>query len=345
MPERLDLLFQTSHRLSEEAIRSLTATDLDQLRSIASGGEPSPYRARAMDLLVMAATPDLPQLLAEILGNADEDPAVRAAAATQLARTGRPQVEDLLLRSLPTATDLVVRVKIVAALARVGSPFSLVELDRLTGDPEPTVSRLAAFSRSVIAYRAGLSGHELPVPAPQDFLEVDVESSAPLVVGPAGVQETRATLADLRNDTFGLDLSSEAGLRIECGLSRLFLTLSEEFVRRGLAGLLRQPMLPGLIAQRAPSDGSYSVRMLLLAGPQEDGGFHIAVHRTDGSQMLFGSGAEDEEGATFELRSVRGKGSLPALLRGRVQGFKIVFTEAAAAQRVGGQSTPQPLIP
>ena len=343
--DRLELMFQTSHRLDEEAVKSLTAADLDRLRSIASGGEPSPYRARAMDALVMAATPDVPQVLDEILGNPGEDPAVRAAAASQLARTGRPEAEDFLLRRLPTATDLVVRVKIAGALARVGSPFSLSELDRLARDPEPAVSRLAAFSRSVVAYRAGLPGYAVPVPAPEDFLKVDAERSAPLVVGRAGVEETRATLASLRNDTFGLDLSSRVGLRIECGLTRLFMTLSENFARRGVAGLLKQPMLPGLIAQRAPSDGSYSVWMVLLAGPRDNGGFHIAVHRTDGTQMMFGSGAADNEGGTFELRSVRGRGSLAAILRGRVQGSQIVFTEAASSQRVSGQATPQPLTP
>jgi hypothetical protein len=343
MPDRLELLFQTSHRLNQEAVGSLTAADLDRLQSIVSGREPSPYRARAMDALVLAAAPVAPQLLGEILGNSDEDSAVRAAAATQLARTARPEAEDLLLRVLPAVTDLVVRVKIVGALARVGSPFSLSELDRLARDPEPAVSRLAAFSRSVIAYRAGLSGHQVPVP--DDFLEVDAKTSAPLAVGPAGVEEVRATLADLRNDTFGLNLSSRVGLRIDCGLTRLFLTLSEEFTRRGLAGLLRQPMLPGLIAQRAPSDGSYSVRMVLLAGPQDDGGFHIAVHRTDGSQLLFGSGAADDEGGTFELRSVQGRGSLAAALRGRVHGSEIIFTEAASSQQVVGQLAPQPLTP
>jgi HEAT repeats len=343
MPDRLDLLFQTSHRLTQDAVGSLTAADLDQLRSIASGSQPSLYRARAIDALVLAAAPDAPQLLGEILGNPDEDPAVRAAAATQLARTARPEAEDLLLRGLATATNLIVRVKILGALARVGSPFSLSELDPLTRDPEPAVSRVAAFSRSVIAYRAGLSGHQVPVP--DDFLEVDPKASAPLVVGRAGVEETRATLADLGNDTFGLDLSGRVGLRIDCGLTRLFLLLSEEFSRRGLAGLLRQPMLPGLIAQRAPSDGSYSVRMVLLAGPEEDKGFHVAVHRTDGGQLLFGSGAVDEEGGTFELRSVQGQGRLAALLRGRVQGSEIIFTEAASSQQVGGQLTPQPLTP
>jgi hypothetical protein len=343
MPDRLAAMFQTSHRLDEGAIKSLTAADLDQLRSIASGGEPSPYRVRAMDVLVMAATPDVPQVLDEILANPAEDRSLRAAAATQLARTGRPEAEDLLLRRLTTATDLIVRIKIVGALARVGSRFSLPELDRLARDPEPAVSRLAAFGRSVVAYRAGLPGHE--VPAPDDFLKVEAERSAPVLVGRAGLEETRATVASLRNDTFGVNLSTRVGLRIDCGLTRLFLTLSEEFVRRGVAGLLKQPMLPGLVAQRAPSDGTYSVRMVLMAGPQEKRKFHISVHRTDGTQIMFGSGAADDQEGTFELRSVRGRGSLAAILRGRIHGSEIVFTEAASSQQMSGQSAPKPLIP
>jgi HEAT repeats len=345
MPDRLGLIFQTSHRLNEESLKSLTAVDLDRLRSIASGAEPSPYRTRAMEALVMAATPDVPQVLAEILGNRGENPAIRAAAASQLARTGRPEAEDLLLRWLPTATDLVVRVKILGALARVGSRFSLSELDRLARDPEPAVSRLANFSRSVVAYRAGLPGHEVRVPSQGDFLKVDPARSAPFAVGRAGVEEIRATLVSLGTDTFGLNLSTRVGLRIDCDLTRLFMTISEDFARRGVAGLLKQPMLPGLIAQRAPSDGSYSVRMILLAGPQENGRFHVAMHRTDGTQMMFGSGRADDEGATFELRSVRGRGNVAAILRGRLHGSEIVLTEAASAQRVTEQSAPKPLTP
>lgn len=345
MPDRLDLLFQTGHRLDEQAVGSLTSNDLDQLRSIASGAEPSPFRARAMDALVMAGTPDVADVLGEILENPRQDPAVRAAAATQLARTGRTEVEDILLRSLPATTDLVVRLKIVAALARVGSPFSLSEIDLLTHDPEPGMSKLATFSKSAIAYRAGLPGHEVPVPATGDILDVDTESSVPLAVGPAGPDETRATLASLRNDTFGLNLSSRAGLRIDCGLTRLFLTVSEDFARRGVAGLLRQHMMPGLIVQRAPSDGSYSVRMVLLTGPTDNRGFHIALYRADGNQLMFGSGAADLEGATFELRSVRGRGTLGAALKGRLQGSEIVFTEAASSRQVADPSAPQPLTP
>jgi hypothetical protein len=342
MPDRLDAMFQTSHRLDGAVVGSLTAADVDRLREIVSGARPSPFRVRAMEALVVAATPDAPQLLGVVVADPGEDPAVRAAAASQLAGTGRPEAEDLLLRALPAAAPVVVRAKIVGGLARVGSRFSIPELDRLADDSEPAVSRLATFGRLVISYRAGLPGHEVPPPAPDDFQEVDARESTPVLVGRSGVEETAATLASLRTDTFGLSLSGRVGLRIECGLARLVVTFSEDFLRRGAAGPLRQPMMPGLVAQRAP-DGTYSARMVLLAGPQDDGGFHIAVYRTDGNQMMFGLGTPDREGARFDLRSVRGRGNVPVLLRGRIQSSEIVFTAAASSPRVTEKSAPRPL--
>jgi hypothetical protein len=322
--------------LDHDAVLALTAADLDRLRSIASGADASPYRARALDALVLAAAPDLPALLGEIVGNRDEDTATRAAAATQLARSIGPAAEGLLLRALPAAAHVVVRVKITGALARVGGVASLPWLDRLAGDPEPAVSRMAAFGRSVISYRLGLPGHE--VPTPDDFLTVDAERSGPIAVDRAGAEEAGATLASLRNDTFGLALSTRRALRIECGLNRLVLMFSEDFARRGADSPLRQPTVPGLIAQRAPG-GSYSVRLVLLAGPQDEGGFHLAAYRTDGTQTMFGLATAD----TFELRSVPGRGSLPVLLRGRFQGPEVIFTAATSAQRVTNQSTPREL--
>jgi len=249
----------------------------------------------------------------------------------------------LLLKRLAVTRDLIVRIKVVGALARVGSRFSLSELDRLARDPEPAVSRLAAFGGSVVAYRLGLPGHEVPVPAPDNFLKVERDRLAPVLVGRTGPEETRITLAGLRHDSFGLNLTTQVGFRIDCGVTRLFLTLSEEFVRRGVAGVLKQPMLLGLVAQRAPSDGTYSVRMVLLAGPQDKGKFHISVHRTDGTQMMFGSGTADDLQGRFELQSLRGRGNMAAILRGVVHGSEIVITEAGSSQLMSGQSAPKPL--
>jgi HEAT repeats len=345
MQNRLEELFAATHRLNKAVVGQLTSTDLDDLRSIASGRRVSAHRIRALEALVLAAPSDAAQVLADVLADPQNDPGLRAAAASQLARTGSPSAEDVLLRNLESATDVTVRTKIIGGLARIGSTFSIEVLDRLTSDSEPAVSRLAAFSRRVIAYRGGLHGYSVPAPGQDEYLRIDVATSAPLVAGIAGEEEARATFADIGPGAgaFSLDLSSQHALQIECGLTRMLLAPSEQFVRRGVAGLLRRPMLPALIAQRAPSDGSYSVRMVVLAGPEDGGIFHIAVYRTEGTLTMFGLGAKDDEGATFELRSVQARGNHASLVRGRLQSSAIVFTEAAVGTRIEGQSSPQPL--
>jgi hypothetical protein len=341
MPDRLDDIFQTSHHLAAETVAALTPEDLDRLRTIAT--EPGPSRIPAMNALVAAGVPDIVGLLGEILNNSGEDPATRAASAMQLASTGRADAEDVLVGALPRASHVAVRARITSALARVGSPFCLPDLERARTDDEPAVSRLAAFAEHAVAYRNGLPGHDVPRPDPQDLLEIDGERAPEMVAGRAGAEEAGATLTSLRNDTFGLPLSRRTALRIECGPSRLVFTYSDDFLRRGVAGPLRVPTLPGLVAQRA-TDGSYASRLLLFAGPEDGESFHLALYRTDGHQVMYGLAYTDDVGAAFELRGVRlrSRSSLPALIRGRIQGFEFVLTAAASTRTVTGASAPTP---
>ncbi|MCY1139118.1 HEAT repeat domain-containing protein [Actinoplanes sp. Pm04-4] len=340
MPDRLDDVFHASHRLPPDAASRLSADDLSRLRALAT--EPGRQRVPAMNALVVAGDPGVVDLLAVTLRDSGADPAVRAAWAMQLAATGRPDAEDALVRALPEAGPAVVRARIAAALARIGSPFVLDDLARLAGDPDPAVGRVGAFARHVVAYRHGMPGFEVPRPDDQDLLEVDDDHAPPMAVGRAGPEESAATLVSLRNDTFGLALSEDTGLRIDCGVRRMVFLYSQDFLRRGAGGPLRLPMMPGLIAQRGP-DGSYATRLVLLAGPQDGESFHLALYRTDGYQMMAGAATIDGEGAVFELRGVGGvRNKLPALLRGRIQGGEFVLTSAAEARAVPEASHPTP---
>ena len=167
----------------------------------------------------------------------------------------------------------------------------------------------------------------------------------PVVVRPASAEGRAAVLRALGTDTYGVRLWDRTGFQVECGPARLFLAWSEEFARRGAAGLSRRPMLVGLVAQRAPADASFSVRLVVLAAPAGDGRFHAAVYRGDGRQTLYGSGAVEGDGAGFELRSVKGRGNVATLLRGRVQREAVVFTEARSADRAAERGVPRPVSP
>ena len=345
MSERLDALFASSHGLDRRTLDTLALGDLDELREVARGLRESPNRSRALNAVAILAGPDAPAVLGEVLNAPDEDPGLRAVAAASLARSGLPEAETILLDALPTATSLLVRARIAAALGKVGTVFSLDELEALADDPEPAVRQQAAFSRVLAAYRIGIPGIQTPAPEPDQILELETGSEVPFAIRQASREETGAAMTALSGDTFGVDLSDRAGFQIECGPARMFLVLSEDLARLGAAGMSRRSMVAGLVARRAPADGSLSVALVVLAGPQGDGGFHVAVYRGDGRQSLYGSGTVHGDGGDFELRSVKGRGNVAAFLRGRIQRQAVAFTEARSAARTTERGVPRPLEP
>lgn len=110
---------------------------------------------------------------------------------------------------------------------------------------------------------------------------------------------------------------------------------------------MERPLLPGVIAQQAPADGSYSVRWLLLTRPEKKGGrFYLAIHRTDGKPVLFGSGTQQGRELQFEVRAVEERGNPPVLVRGRANGDgSLEFYEALSALTRLPSGGPRPMEP
>jgi HEAT repeats len=343
MTNPLDEIFSRSHKLDRSTLEALTQRDLQELRSMTLGQKESPNRIRAMEALVKTGVPETSEVLDTVVKDTSADAYLRASAATQLGRIDQPEAEGVLLNQLPTVTEPVVRMKIVKALARIGSVASLDALARSAReDPDPTVRRQASFSCSVVAYRNGISGYELPVPTSSEILKLDPSSALAVTFGRASAEETQAALASLGDDTYGLTLSNEEGYRIECGALRMLLALDADLVRDGITALTEKgTMLLGLVAQRSSIDGSFSTRLLAFAWAETQDHFNLAVHRTGGQQLLFGSGVVDDGGVNFDLNAVGGTGSMAVLLRGRLQGTLISITEALSSRTTIAQKVPQ----
>jgi hypothetical protein len=343
MAKSSDEIFSRSHKLDRPAIEALERADIEELRSMALGDRDSPNRVRAMEALAKSDAPDATEVLSSVINDSATDTYVRAVAAIQVGRLNQPEAEEALLSLLPTVTEPVVRMKIVEALARVGSVDSVEELARVASeDAEPSIRRQAEFSRSVVAYRNGLLGYELPVPTSSAFLKVDPSNSRAVTFVRASREEIKGSLAALGDDTYGLRLSNEVGYRIECGSLRMFLGLDADLIQRGIDALTdRGAMLLGLVAQRSSLDGSFSTRLLVFARTADEDHLRLAVHRTDGKQMLFGSGQVDSSGATFELNAVGGQGSKAVFLRGVLQGPLVSITEAVSSGTIVEQRIPR----
>lgn len=204
------------------------------------------------------------------------DDTVRAAGATLLSRTdGTAEAE--LLAALPDEPSAVVRHKIVAGLARIGAEQAVPALTDMLDDAPADLRDHVAFARSVVAYRLGRTGFELPGVRPEDVLPAPAPSQ-PTEVGqadPAPVGTASKVAADVASDNYGLlPLDSSPVTTVRCG-ARSYAVIVNADVFAPYSRLER-PAVAGLVASKAPVDGSYHTSMIVLCHPDGASGLQKA---------------------------------------------------------------------
>ncbi len=332
-----------AHSFDPLELQALQGEELENLEGMVSGRYESGNRVRAMAALTTAAgARGALDALGAVLGNENEESPIRAAAALNLGQTRSTLAETTLLEQLPRAAEGIVRQSVVKALGMIGSEDSLRRLAELSRDDDPVVRRQARFGCSLIAHRSGQAGWEPPIPSSTQILNLEAGNVGTFYVRSASSSEVAAIVGSLGNRTYSLTLSTSSGYLIECGQSRMVLLLNEDVLKEDLASsLAKQRSIAGVVVVRAPVDGSYSIRWIVFTWPSEDDRFLIAVHRTNGSQVFFGSALLSEGGADFQIASVSGLGNSPASVRGRIQGLSIALTEALTSQGISRQLRPR----
>jgi len=330
------------HGIDPLILGQLTPEDVERLRAAVLNRE-EPYRVRAIEALVAVRPDDLREVLAQVLASVEEDSGVRAVAAANLASLGTGG-ERPLLDALVAARDPIVRGEIVRGLAKIGSAASLDALTRVAEEaPEGPAREQAVLARALIAYRDGRRGLELPVPAPEELLDLDLDRSVPFALSSPPPREAAAALTTIAGETYGVRLTRENLLFLECGLEQMMLALDSEWIGELPDAILRRPLVPALIARRSAVDGTYSVRWVVLTWPSEDSAAHMAVHRPSGRQVMFGRAERDEGTLRFQLRALRSPGAFPIRLEGHVENGRVTFTEALSSRQREESLTPEPI--
>jgi len=327
MPEEmLFALFDSKHGLDRQIVARLEQADQEQVREMVLGRVPSPDRGRAMDILVVAGWPGAAEVLGRVLLNPEEEDLLRASAASYLGRLGGRAAEDVLLESLTTPMQTLVRVKLAGALGRAGTRRSMGALQELANRDEEPVRRSARLGLSVVAYREGQRGFDLPVPEPEEMLDLDPGKALPFSVRPTHLDELGRAREWVSRSPYGIRLAEWPLYLIEFGeLCQLF-ALDARALESNLAALLAErPLLLGAIATYSAEDESYATQWLLLTWPAEGGRFHMAVYDTAGTPVLYSFGITDSRVAEFMLRAVQGSGNAPISLQGRIRGSAFTF--------------------
>jgi len=341
MPNRIDELFYEKHRVDRATLENLDREEVEELRRIAMERPDNPNRVRALGFLAQLDHPATADALRRILTNPEESADVRAAAAALAAQFG-PDAETTLLEAASHARESFVRRRIAASLGEAGGPMSVEALRELANDDDDGVRAQAEFSLSLLAAREGLDDFRLPVPSRDDILEPRPDASQPFTLDRASLDETTSVLQSLGRRTFGVAVARDAVYVVSCERNQMMIVLDDRLNHPDyLERLASRPSMLALVLSRAPDDGTYAVRWLVLAWPESPERFHLAVHRPSGQQVMYGEAVVEARALGFQLASVRGPGQLAIRLSGRLADGRIEVRDAIAARTRESGNTPR----
>jgi hypothetical protein len=340
--KRVADILHTEHRVSQTKLRGLSDKDTNELRAIASGAHSSEYRIKALSVLASTRDTTAIDVFRSALRDMSANFDVRAAGATWLSRLGGMAAEGELMASLAAEELPVVQHKIVAGLARVGSEASLKQLADAVQRMDPSVREHARFTQAVIAYRAGISGFELPV------VDIALRLPAPSMADTSARMDAARPEDALRvieqtvSDSYGVSSDPEGVALIQCGRRNLA-TVIHTPLTDAVGHLLIRPSIIGYVAVRAETDGSFSTGLLVLSWPNGNDALHISMNRLSGRSEYFGKGTVDGNVVHFVLDAVRAPGATETTLTGTLVGSRIAELQVASGQTLE-RLRPTPMV-
>ncbi len=341
MEKSLQDLFDSKHVLNNKQLSYIQDKDITLLNKMVSGEISSPDRTVAMDALSRLSPKKARIAISNIFLEPDTPSVIRATAATRLGRLGGTNVEEALLKGLEIKASPVVNIKVVAALGKIGTEHSVKALKRLV-EISGLLQRQAKFSLYLINFRYHKSDYLPPIPTDANLLVPKREGGNCFKIEPASSDLMSQVIDYLKNDSYGLKLSEKSGFHIDCGSNKFAIVFDESILRAGLIPVIQtKPALVGLVAQRAPVDGSYSNRYIFMAWPiGQEKPIQIAAYRTDGFLVLSGTLDIHEERGTFELFSVKEGANVASRIRGQVERSQIDFQETTTGEKIIGSRSP-----
>ena len=329
--QRVADILHSEHRVSQTRLRGLSVKDTSELHAIASGARRPEFRIKALSVLAATRDPGASEVFRQALRDSAAGFEVRAAGATWLSRLGGMAAEGALLEGLAAETQPIVQHKIVAGLARVGSEASLRRLAEAVQGFDPAVREHAQFASSVIAYRAGMTGFELPVIGAAQSLPAPALADTSARITAARPEDALRVIEQTAADSHGIVGHIDGVALLECGRRHLAVVVDAP-LGAAPADRLSRPCVAGYVALRAEADGSFATGLLILAWPNDAGGVHLSLNRLSGRAMYFGAGQVDGEALRFRLDAVRAPGATETTVSGMLLGGRIAEMQVSSGQ-------------
>lgn len=310
-----------------------SAYSVDELREAVFEGRGRLARPLALALLSRKNYPGKVADFQKILLNEDEQPRLRAIAASGLGEVQTPASLRALERGLESRENVTLRA-VTKALANVGGKKHVETLEALTRNPGP-VGKDAQRALDVLTQR-------LKLPAPKGRADVEsmpvqaIEKPTPIRVRVAAAGDVAKAIKALPTRK----LAKRGAVSLSCRGRQLVFVFDDASLRAGV-GMIKRGGEVGIVAEPPGIESvDWSARYRVSVEPQDETTFRIVVTTPDGRPVLAGHGKQQDREATFELAASDVPGALPVEIRGRFDGQKLTFDQARAGVRRRASRTP-----
>lgn len=322
MTAAVDLLLGTKDGVGRSSINSLGLDDVADLAARAANpmSEDWPRALTALALFALKneeVSATITPLVDQIL-SAGGLSARQRATIVALAGPAHANALNFLLAATEDA-DSDVAFTAWQSLQMVARSSDLAQLQEAAPPAGDTVGNLAQFTMSVIAYRAGHTGRELPtfddsyiVGVPGDEAELYSISQS------ATTEEDFALISALSNaERYLVRATIQTTTTIKCGDQKLLVCLDPETLEASPNTLVQAPAMPAVIATVSPMGASAAVKYLVLTHPDGEGGFWLGAYLRNGTKIYQGHARAEnitEMLASFSLWAMERPGVRPIAL-------------------------------
>jgi len=316
-----------------------------QLSDIAQGKDRSLPRNIAINMLPASKIRNSVSILNTLLLDENEDATARRLAAVNLWKSNTATAHGHLLKAAGTVTNPEILGALVKALGRVGGKNAFDTVVAIENKAQGLLKSQAAFAASLLSYRHGIPGHDLPVP--KTYLPMPVEGQERLKFNAPAPEEVEIFTSSLAREPYGISFSKELMQQFSCQRGGWMMAFNKELsTDGGLSILTSRKTLLGVLAGKNSADGRYSTSCLMLSSPgRAKGTVNILIYRITGSAVWAGTASVKGNEANFKLQTAGSLGVVPMEMEGSLAaGGTLTIKRAVSATRVTTKKQPSPRL-
>lgn len=303
---------------------------------IVLGKDKSFPRSIAIKMLPSSKVPNSADLLRRVLEGDTEESGLRRLAAVSLWRLNTPEALGYLRTALETVKNPVALTGVVKCLGRVGDESALKAIMKVKKTARGVLRSQASFAASLISYRLGLRGNDLPMP--REYVRMPRTRKQELKFVSVSKVEVELFTDFLITEPFGIELSRSSLLHFSCPGGRWMIGFNRDITgTKAIESMWHRKTLLGIIAAKHNEDGHYSASYLILTKPRtKEAKIDILITRITGEPAWAGTTTSIiANQVKFAIRTVGRIGIAPLKLEGfmRANG-KVSITSAISGTHV-----------